>query len=143
SVLFGEVAAASFTVYSDTLLTAVAPADPAATFDMSVTTPAGTSARVSADRFAFSAASAPAVSSLSVNDQFTYTATAAPTVSSISPTSGSTAGGTVVKITGTNLNGASAVKGHVTIVLPKKEDAEKPSVEFLHRIGLTEGVRID
>src|SRR5205814_1761774 len=47
-------------------------------------------------------------SATSSADQFTYVA--APTVTSVSPTSGPTAGGTAVTITGTNFTGASAVK---------------------------------
>ena len=41
------------------------------------------------------------------NDQFTYVTP--PTVTGVSPSSGPTAGGTVVTITGTNFTGASAV----------------------------------
>ena len=44
-------------------------------------------------------------------DQYTYIAAPpAPTVTGVSPTSGPTAGGTSVTITGTNFTGASAVK---------------------------------
>ena len=53
---------------------------------MTVTTPGGTSATSPAD-------------------EFTYVA--APTVTSINPTSGPTAGGTTVTVTGTNLSGAT------------------------------------
>ncbi len=56
--------------------------------DVSVTTPAGTSATTLADEFSYENA---------------------PTVSSISPTSGAFAGGTSVTITGSGLNGASGV----------------------------------
>ena len=48
-------------------------------------------------------------SATSPADQFTYVAAAAPTVTSLSPTSGSTAGGTLVTITGTGFTGATAV----------------------------------
>ena len=58
--------------------------------DVTVTTPAGTSATSAAD-------------------QFTYTVAAAPTVTGLSPTSGSAAGGTLVTITGTGFTGATAV----------------------------------
>jgi hypothetical protein len=59
--------------------------------DVTVTTPAGTSATSSAD-------------------QFTYTPPpAGPTVTGISPATGPTAGGTSVVITGTNLGGATGV----------------------------------
>lgn len=59
------------------------------TVDVTVTTPQGTSAVSPADR---------------------YTYIAAPAVTSVSPSSGSTAGGTVVTIFGSKLNGATAVK---------------------------------
>ena len=54
-----------------------------------MTTPAGTSAAVTAD-------------------QFTYVVPP-PTVTAVSPTSGPTAGGTTVTITGTNFTGATKV----------------------------------
>ena len=43
------------------------------------------------------------------SDQFTYNAPALPTVTGVSPSSGPTAGGTSVTVTGTNLTGATAV----------------------------------
>ena len=89
AVMFGNTAATSFTVNSATQITAVAPAQAAGTVDLTVTTPGGTSA-------------------LSQADQFTYLVNT-PTVTSISPTSGPTAGGASVTITGTNLTGATAV----------------------------------
>ena len=58
------------------------------TVDVRVTTPAGTSAVVTADR---------------------YTYVAAPAITSLSPTTGPAAGGTTVTITGSGFNGASAV----------------------------------
>jgi hypothetical protein len=89
-VSFGGTPAASFYVVSDTVVSAVAPPLAAGTFDVTVTTPAGTSALGSADRFVYTPAPAPAVTSLS-------------------PNNGSTAGGTSVVITGTNFTGASSV----------------------------------
>jgi YVTN family beta-propeller protein len=56
---------------------------------VTVTTPNGTSATSAADSYLY---------------------VAAPTVTALSPSSGSTGGGTVVTITGTNLTGASAVR---------------------------------
>ena len=56
---------------------------------MTVTTPGGTSATSAADE---------------------YTYIPAPAVTALEPTSGPAAGGTTVKITGTNLTGASEVK---------------------------------
>jgi hypothetical protein len=52
-VLFGAVAAASFTVVSDTKITAVSPAEASALHNIFVTTPWGTSATVTADQFTF------------------------------------------------------------------------------------------
>ncbi len=91
AVKFGSVAA---TIQSNTAtqIVVTSPVGAAGTVDVTVTTANGTSATSSAD-------------------QFTYTAAAQmPTVTAISPTSGSTAGGTIVTITGTNLAGATAVK---------------------------------
>ncbi|CEJ07855.1 Cell wall-binding protein, partial [Acididesulfobacillus acetoxydans] len=53
-VSFGGTAAASFTVNSDASITAVSPAHADGTVDVTVTTPGGTSAAVSADRFTYS-----------------------------------------------------------------------------------------
>ena len=61
------------------------------TVNVTVTTPNGTSA-----------VNAP-------SDQFTYNAPALPTVTGVSPSSGPTAGGTSVTVSGTNLTGATAV----------------------------------
>jgi hypothetical protein len=90
AVKFGGVAATSFTVVSDIKITATAPPGTAGTVDVTVTTPSGTT-------------------TLTGGDQFTYTETA-PTVTAVSPTSGVTAGGYLVTITGTNFTGATAVK---------------------------------
>src|SRR5207248_2338930 len=84
SVRFGSVEAA-FTVASGTSIVAVAPAQAAATIDVTVTTPSGTSATSS-------------------SEAFTCGAVAAPTVSAVSPAGGDTGGGTLVTITGTNLD---------------------------------------
>ena len=85
---FGTASAASFTVNSDTQITATSPAGSGIAY-VTVTTAGGTSATGS-------------------TDQFTYVAV--PTVTGISPASGPVAGGTTVTITGTNLTAASAVK---------------------------------
>ncbi|WP_237736703.1 beta strand repeat-containing protein, partial [Delftia acidovorans] len=87
AVRFGA-ATATYTINSNTQITATAPAGSAGTVDVTVTTVGGTSATSAAD-------------------QFTYVS--APTVTSISPTAGPTAGGTTVTLTGTNLSGATAV----------------------------------
>jgi len=53
AVKFGTLAAASFTVNSDSSITAVSPAEPAGTVDITVTTANGTSATSAADQFTF------------------------------------------------------------------------------------------
>jgi hypothetical protein len=88
-VTFGGVPAASFTINSDSLITAVSPPQAAGTVDVKVTTNAGTSATTS-------------------NDRFTVTA-ALPTVTGLSSSGGSTAGGLSLTITGTNFTGATGV----------------------------------
>jgi hypothetical protein len=87
TVAFGTVQA-TFTYLSPTQLVAVAPVQPAGTYDVRVTTPGGTSPNT-------------------VADDFTCTGSPAPTVTSVSPASGPT--GTTVTITGTNFTGATAV----------------------------------
>jgi len=89
-VSFGTKAAVTYTVLSDTTIVATAPPGAAGTVDITVTTPSGTSA-------------------ISAADHYTYTAAPAPTVTSITPTSGTTAGGTLVTIFGTNLLGTTSV----------------------------------
>jgi len=87
AVKFGA-ANAIYTVNSNTQITATAPANAAGTYDITVTTPGGTSATSAAD-------------------QYTYAAT--PTVTAISPSAGPTSGGQTVAITGTNFSGATSV----------------------------------
>jgi IPT/TIG domain-containing protein len=87
-VAFGGMAA-SFTVNSATQITATTPAGSAGTVDVRVTNASGTSVT-------------------GVGDQFLYQAPM-PGLSSLSPSSGPTAGGTSVVITGTNFTGATAV----------------------------------
>ena len=88
SVDFGSTAATSFTVNSSTSITAISPAEPAGVVDVTVSTPEGTSPTTSADRFSYGV----------------------PTVMSLKPKAGPAEGGTAVKITGTNLLGATAVR---------------------------------
>ena len=88
AVDFGSIAA-SITAITGTQITAVSPAGSVGMVDVTVTTPGGTSATSSAD-------------------QFTYMPV--PTVTGISPSSGPTAGGTTVTITGTGFYGATAVR---------------------------------
>jgi hypothetical protein len=85
-VTIGGAAATSFVVVNNTSITAVTPAGTPGTASVVVTTSGGSN---------------------SANSLFTYVAP--PTVNSISPTSGPTAGGTSVTITGTNFTGATGV----------------------------------
>jgi alpha-tubulin suppressor-like RCC1 family protein len=87
AVKFGTTAATHFTVESDTSITASAPPG-TGTVNVTVTTPAGTSPPVAADR---------------------YTYQAIPTVSKLSVKSGPPTGETSVTITGTEFTGATKV----------------------------------
>jgi large repetitive protein len=80
AVDFGGVPAASFAVNSSTSITATAPAHGAGTVDVTVATPAGTSA-------------------VTGSDKYVYTASA-PTVTGLGPTWGPASGGTSVTVTG-------------------------------------------
>ena len=88
AVAFGTTVG-TITADSGTQIVVTAPSEAAGSIDVTVTTPGGTSATGSADRF-------------------TYTQ-AAPVVSSVSPSAGSTAGGTTVTISGGGLAGATSV----------------------------------
>ncbi|MBC6981447.1 S-layer family protein, partial [Caulobacter sp. 17J80-11] len=85
AVKFGATNA-TYTINSNTQITATAPANSAGTYDVTVTTAGGTSATSAADQ---------------------YTFVAAPTVTSLSPATGPTGGGTTVVITGTGFAAAS------------------------------------
>ena len=87
SVKFGTTAAASFTVNSNTQITATTHAG-SGIVDVHVTTAGGTSVASAADQYDF---------------------IAAPTITSVSPNVGPLGGGTSVLITGTNFNGATSV----------------------------------
>ncbi len=89
AVKFGAANAVSYTVNSDTQITAVAPAGTAGTVDITVVAVGGTSAITAADQ---------------------YTYTPAPTVTAVAPSAGPTAAGTSVVITGTNFGSATEVK---------------------------------
>jgi hypothetical protein len=86
--MFGANNATSFTVDSDTHITAISPAG-TGTVDVTVTNP--------------STYPSPPSSA----DHFTYVA--APTVTGVNPNAGPTSGGTSVVITGTNFTGATAI----------------------------------
>jgi uncharacterized protein YhjY with autotransporter beta-barrel domain len=111
AVTFGGAAASSYTVVSDTQLTAVTPAHAAGATDIAVTTPSGTG--ILAAGFSFQAP--------------------LPTVSGISPSSGPTTGGTAVTVTGHNFTGATSVTfgnaaaGNVTVVSDSQITATTPS----------------
>jgi len=88
SVSFGGTAGIGLTVNSATSVTVTAPAHADGVVSVSVTTPGGASNTLS----------------------FTYTAPpAVPAISVLSPAGGTTSGGTVVTITGTNLTGTTGV----------------------------------
>ena len=86
AVSIGGTAATGITVVNSTTITATTPSGTAGAKNVVVTTPGGTGTGTNL-----------------------YTYVAAPTVTAISPTSGPTAGGTSVTITGTNFTGATAV----------------------------------
>ncbi|MEA2335758.1 MAG: hypothetical protein QOG40_2248, partial [Solirubrobacteraceae bacterium] len=89
-VHFGAAAASSFTVDSDTSLTAVAPAG-AGEVDVTVTNPGGTSGGSGADRFLY------------------VPKGPRPTITGVTPGSGPAAGGTTVTLTGTGFVGVIGV----------------------------------
>jgi hypothetical protein len=89
SVLFGTVPAASYTVDSDTAITAVVPAGTNGVVDIQVRTPFFTTPATALD-------------------QYTYVG-APPTVTSLFPGSGSVVGGNLVQITGSGFTGVTAV----------------------------------
>jgi hypothetical protein len=93
AVNFGSVAATNLIVQNDTQLTVTSPLPSASgPVDVTVITPAGTSA-------------------ISTADQFTYVVppAAAPTVTGLNPTSGTLGGGNNVTVRGTGFTGATAV----------------------------------
>src|SRR5262249_25090826 len=91
SVMFGSVAADYFTVDSDTQITAIVPPSTSTgTIDVQVSNYAGTSTTSSADRY-------------------TYTLQSAPTITGLSTSSGITAGGASVTLTGTGFENVDNV----------------------------------
>jgi hypothetical protein len=96
SVQFAANPASSFTVVSDSQITATSPAG-TGTVDVTVTNATGTSAT-------------------SATDEFSYALPGAPTISSISPNFGLTGGGTTVIITGTGFTDATSVRFGATSV---------------------------
>ncbi|MFJ1709446.1 IPT/TIG domain-containing protein, partial [Kitasatospora sp. NPDC088346] len=88
---FGASAATSFTVVSDTQITATAPSSTAGPVNITVTTPGGTSNGVA------------------------YTYLPAPTLTSAVPGQGPISGGNTVTLTGTDLTTTTAVKFGTTL----------------------------
>ncbi|GES34583.1 IPT/TIG domain-containing protein [Streptomyces angustmyceticus] len=86
AVTLNSTPVAGFIVVDDNTITATTPAHAAGTVQASVTVPLGTG----------------------TGGSFTFVPPA-PTITSISPSSGTTSGGTLVTITGTNFTGATAV----------------------------------
>ncbi|WP_330228880.1 IPT/TIG domain-containing protein [Nocardia sp. NBC_00508] len=100
AVRFGGTAAISFTVVSDTEITAVAPAG-TGTVAVTVTTPGG------------------------VGNGVAYAYVPAPTLASVAPTSGPETGGNTVTLTGTNLTNSTAVHfGAVSSAFTVVSDSE-------------------
>jgi len=121
AVSFGSVPAASFTVTSDTSITAVAPAVPPGTVDVTVTSAGGTDTTGPADRFTF---------------------VVSPTITSLSPASGPLNGGNPVVVTGTGLAAVTSVTiggayaavtsqddGSLTVTAPPGESVDGASLQ--------------
>lgn len=87
AVRFGGTPAASYTVNSNTQITALTPARSAGSAPVTVVSPAGTSNSV----------------------PFTFITAVLPTVTAVTPPNGPTSGGTTVTLTGTGLTGATVV----------------------------------
>ena len=89
SVTFGGAPGTALTVSSDTQLTVTTPAGTAGAKDVVVTTPGGAA---------------------TTTGGYTYTSPSTiPTITTISPSSGTTSGGTVLTLVGTNFTGATSV----------------------------------
>ncbi len=88
-VMFGGMAASSYTLNSSTSITATTPAESAGVVDVKVVNSAGTSPASSADQYTFQSP--------------------APVVAYLSTTTGTTAGGTPITISGSNFINATGV----------------------------------
>lgn len=112
-------AAASFTVVNPTTITATTPVHAAGAVDVVVTTPGGVGTGVGL---------------------FTYIAPpGAPVVAAINPTSGPTAGGTAVTITGANFTDASAVTiGGVAAAFTVVNDTTITATTAVHAAGVAD-----
>lgn len=87
---FGATAATGFAVNSDTQITAMSPAESAATVDVTVTTPLGTSSTSSADQFSFSSGGGGGISTGAVSTNSGGYGSTAGITWSASTTTGST-----------------------------------------------------
>jgi hypothetical protein len=117
AVSFGGVAA-TINTDSASSITATSPAHGSGTVDVTVTTPIGTSATSAADHFTYFAP---------------------PIVAAVSPTSGTTFGGTTVIITGTNLNGATAVSfGGVAATINTDSASSITATAPAHNVGVVD-----
>ena len=111
SVTVGGVAATSVVVVSATSITAQTPAGTVGAKSVAVTTASGTATKASAFKYVVPV----------------------PTITSIAPTSGTTLGGTVFTITGTNLTGVTSVKvngvaaTNLVVVSPTSITAQTPA----------------
>lgn len=92
SVSFGSTPAQSFVVTSDTTIRALSPSEPAGTFDVTVTSPQGTSA-------------------IKTNDEYTYVDPLPQLLppDALVPAGGPDAGGTAVRINGAGFSGVTSV----------------------------------
>jgi hypothetical protein len=114
----GNTQATSFTINSDTKITATAPAHAAGVVNVFVTTPAGITPAVTADH---------------------YTYGNIPAVTGVSPSSGPTAGGNTVVITGTGFTGATKVwfSGNTQATsFSINSDTKITATAPLHAVGL-------
>jgi hypothetical protein len=114
SVLFGTNGASRYVVNdAGTAITAFSPPGTAGLVNIRVTTPGGTSAVSTADRFSY----------------------LAPSLTRVSPSGGPTVGGTTVTVSGTNLNGASAVLFGPMSVAPASVNAAGTSLTVISPAG--------
>lgn len=127
AVHFGNVASPQVSELSPQLLTAVAPPG-ASTVDVTVTTPSGTSALATVDKYSYSTPPSP---------------TGSPTITSISAAFGPVTGGPIVTVSGTNLGGVSSVNFagepslHVTDVSSTQVTATVPARLLPGRVDVT------
>lgn len=103
TVKFGSTTASSFTVNSNTSVTAVSPSHPAGLIDITVVTAGGTSVT-------------------SVHDHYTFTPV--PVISSISPNTGDDTGGTLVTIIGVGFTGLTTVRFGTTLAATFSIDSD-------------------